>query len=612
MGWNLSRLGALLLAALVVGCGGGGDGAVSGANPTPGGGAGAAPVLSASTTRIAVATAPTDLDTDREVTLDIGSLPSEGLYIYIGHTDVALVSVDFHQASATSGVMGIVFRGGAVLGLGSHRDSIVVDVCFDTTCKRPIPGSPLTVNTTVEVTAPNAAKIDRSRVEVGAAAGSAQTPSASVTIATTGPLAASTLRIKTTYNAYQSLRSVGVLPVDDHTVRIDIGFAPAFYVPGDYTETVTVQVCYDYACTFEVAGSPFVVTTQYKVHADAQPEPGMAPLPTSFRTALAHNVVDAEFSRALNAVVSVATWPNNALHVYDLASRIERTLPLVKAPTSVSVSPDGLTAAVGHDALVTHVELASVAGPTPQTRLLTLSTDAGDVVLDGHGVVHVFAGGYGWSRVHSIVVASNVETLHDGFWGPYGGSKARLHPSGNDIYAANNGLSPADIENYLITGNTVEWLRDSPYHGDYSMCGNLWFSDDGARIFTACGNTFRSSTVAADDMVYAGRLPFGTLDKVDFVSSLSATREAAVIESPAYDCQPYGQINPCYSHLSLYEPEFLARVSSYSIPPVAVNGASYEQRGLYVFHQSGGGKVLISRLTGIADPATQYQLSVIP
>ena len=38
------------------------------------------------------------------------------------------------------------------------------------------------------------------------------------------------------------------------------------------------------------------------------------------------------------------------------------------------------------------------------------------------------------------------------------------------------------------------------------MCGNLWFSEDGRRIFTACGNVFRSATSKAEDMTYNGKM----------------------------------------------------------------------------------------------------------
>src|SRR5205823_14490036 len=82
----------------------------------------------------------------------------------------------------------------------------------------------------------------------------------------------------------------------------------------------------------------------------------------------------------------------------------------------------------------------------------------------------------------------------------------RLHPGGASIYTATNGLSPANIEKLNISGGTASYAYGSPYWGDYSICGNLWISENGARIYTACGNVFRSTADQATDMRYMGRV----------------------------------------------------------------------------------------------------------
>ena len=198
---------------------------------------------------------------------------------------------------------------------------------------------------------------------------------------------------------------------------------------------------------------------------------------------------------------------------------------------------------------------------------------------------------------------------------PYAGNRARLHPSGDTLYAANNGLSPDDIENYHVETGTVSLFGDSRYHGDYAMCGNLWISDDGARIYTTCGATFGASAVPANDMLYAGTLPLSTSMycgyRIRSASALASTKEVALIEQPWYECQGYsGMLSSCYSHLNLYDSDFLTQTARYAFPPVLVAGASYRQLGLFVFHQSSGSKILISRLDGITNPNAEYYLSV--
>ena len=253
-------------------------------------------------------------------------------------------------------------------------------------------------------------------------------------------------------------------------------------------------------------------------------------------------------------------------------SAAEQRLPLVKAPVAVSLSPDGLSAAVGHDALVTHVALGTVGQASPTTKLLNVSSDVFDLVLDGQGTVHVFPATDQWVSVHSVVVATNTETLQ---YGPYARSHARLHPSGGNIYVANNGLSPDDIENYQITGPTVARLGDSPYHGNYPMCGNLWFDEDGIRIYTACGRSFQASAAREQDMRYAGTLSL-TSDtsfgyRIVSLSAKSSTKEIALIEQPWYECQDFAQTPAaCISHLSLYESDFLVLTARYALPPVAI------------------------------------------
>lgn len=397
---------------------------------------------------------------------------------------------------------------------------------------------------------------------------------------------------------------------------LQVDFRPGLSLTAStYNDTIEVSVCLEDPCKTHIAGSPQTVRTSYTVTgATVPPEPGIPPLAVSSRAALAHNVIDAEYSKALNAVVMVSSSPSNALYLYSMASGTEKRLALNKLPVAVSISPNGAFAAVGHDALVTHVDLASVGGSSPTTKLLNLSSDVFDLVLDGHGTVHVFPATDQWVSVHSIAVATNTETLQ---YGPRAGSHARLHPSGNNIYAANNGLSPDDIENYEVTGTTVTRLGDSPYHGDYPMCGNLWFDEDGAKIYTACGRTFRASSVRDQDMLYAGAMALSVSQfygyRILSLSAKTSTHEVALIEQPWYECQDVAQApGACVSHLSLYDSEFLNLTARYSIPPVAVGAATYAQRGLFVFHQNGGGKLLISRLVGIADPSAEYQLSVVP
>lgn len=198
---------------------------------------------------------------------------------------------------------------------------------------------------------------------------------------------------------------------------------------------------------------------------------------------------------------------------------------------------------------------------------------------------------------------------------PAGRDARQAASVGDYLYTADNGLSPSDIAKWDIRAGIAQGLYDSPYHGDYGMCGNVWIKEDGATLYTRCGNTFRSSTVQAQDMTYTGRLTLSSATygyQIESLSQSDAVDEIALVESEFYDCN-IGNSAECYTHLALYESDFLNRTALYAIPPITVQGTAYGQRGLFVFHTADGtGKVMISRLHGMPNPAAEYHLTRIP
>jgi hypothetical protein len=275
---------------------------------------------------------------------------------------------------------------------------------------------------------------------------------------------------------------------------------------GISTDTLTVNICYASNCVNRVTAAPIQIPVSYTVQAyGPRPEPGVPTFTPTRVNPLPHNVIDAEYSQALDAIVTVASYPRNALYVYDVNQRTERELALNKLPTAVSIAPNGLNAAVGHDALITYVDLSKVGvAGAPAPKVLNVSTNVYDIVADGRGRVHAFPLEDQWVNLHTVTVATNAESIGVGVF--YDSEHARLHPSGDYIYGANNGISPGDLEKFDIRTLPTQRLYDSPYHGTYEPCGNLWFDESGASIYTACANVFRTSLNQASDMVYAGAL----------------------------------------------------------------------------------------------------------
>ena len=297
------------------------------------------------------------------------------------------------------------------------------------------------------------------------------------------------------------------------------------------------------------------------------PPPAIASLP--FR------VIDAEFSKALNAIVAVSEY---ALHIYRTDTRSVTTISLDSAAFCVGVSPDGMFAAVGHSGAISHVDLVNVA----VLKKLDVSTDVLDIVLAGNGYVYAYPRTDQWQRVRSVRIDTNTETLHTGNL-IYAGSLARIHPGGAWIYDANNGLSPSDIEKIGISGGTAVYAYDSPYHGDYSMCGNLWISENGTRIYTKCGNVFRSTADRATDMTYVGR--FDNESSIRWASQSDAFGSIAVVPSisSTYPTPPRTD-----QEIHYYSPDFLQFQGKMVLPAFRVENNTWQSRGRWHFFSADG------------------------
>jgi hypothetical protein len=298
-------------------------------------------------------------------------------------------------------------------------------------------------------------------------------------------------------------------------------------------------------------------------------------------TNLPYQVVDAEYSNQLDLIVMVSADPN-ALSIFDPNTDQEVSVPLPLSPSSVSVSPDGLHAAVGHNGWISYIDLTQ--GILVDTH--PVSADVSDIVLAANGYVYAFPRIDQWEKIRSVELASGVETLHTGNF-IRAGTLARLHPNGTTIYGANNGLSPSDIEKYSIGGDNAVYLYDSPYHGDYAMCGELWFTEDGSRIFTRCGNVFRSSSVQAQDMIYNG-----VLASTQWINSLNHSDEAgqlAVIEGGS-GLNSTGMED---TKLHFFEDQFLAEIQTVDLPLFSANGQDYPNHGRFVFFNRDGSRLFV-------------------
>jgi hypothetical protein len=406
----------------------------------------------------------------------------------------------------------------------------------------------------------------------------------------------------------------------DDGIDFSINFhTPVPLPPGSYTDTLSVTLCRDEACTQVVPGSPFTLPLQMDVGFLARGEAGIAPLVPAQTTVLNHDVVAAAYSRALDAMVTVSARPEPALRIHDLRQGTVRRLALLTAPTSLSLGADGLSAAVGHDAAVALVNLRE--GATDPVRRIAVPLPVGAVALAGSRVVAIETRA-GLNSAYWVDTASgSAAVLGNGFLSLYGVVEPIVHPSGERLYVADRDLYPDDVRRMdLNVEPSAVRILDSRYHGEYTFCGRLVISGDGRRLYTACGVVLSSASTVADDMLYAGRMALSPRDPAgvgDFVgTALSLTPDEAslaLLEENRYTCDPrIDQLYRCYTRLAVYDTTTLARRSFFGLQPYVRGNDRLQQWGRRLMHRSDGSLLLVTEVRTKDEATPTWLLHRVP
>lgn len=248
---------------------------------------------------------------------------------------------------------------------------------------------------------------------------------------------------------------------------------------------------------------------------------------------LEFNVVDAEYSFALDKIVIVSSNPNS-LHVFDPVTQIDIALDLSYVPTTVSVGPDGKFAAVGHNEHISYVDLQNV----EVIKILDISTNVNDVAL-GHGWVYAspfYDGDY--TALRAVNIARNeeiqcIKTSSQGIPQDIGGvylvrgnSIYKLHPDGQRLYilARSHSFYEAEfIQRWEIIEGIAYYDHESSSYvvNDTKTGGNIWLSKNGERIFTSQGQVFNTSVNHDEDITY-----ISNLENIDTISHLTHSEAA--------------------------------------------------------------------------------------
>jgi hypothetical protein len=313
--------------------------------------------------------------------------------------------------------------------------------------------------------------------------------------------------------------------------------------------------------------------------------------PTTGLVNLSANPVAADYSRSLDKLVYVSASPNE-LHLYDPNSQLDSFLSLPAPPLSLSVDPSGLYAAVGHDGWISYVNLQAM---TIQ-QVFPLAARADNLTLPGNGYIYIFPSADPLELFSIQISSGTVSTVLN----PSGVGAARFDSSLGDLYVAGAQVSKWDVSQ----GNPI---LISENLSSVSTCGNLWLSEDGGRIYTACAAVYGASGLPSADFT-----PEGSLSMAGSLVWAADARQnglLAVIPKQAPGSSP----QVIDTELQLYSIANFSFARQLTLPSFSVNGTAYSGHGKYVFwNASESNVVILEQADGSAPLLSDYGVYVTP
>jgi hypothetical protein len=239
------------------------------------------------------------------------------------------------------------------------------------------------------------------------------------------------------------------------------------------------------------------------------------------------NVIDAEYSKKTDQLVYVSSNPSQ-VNIFDSNTESLKKISLAYAPTCISISQDGNTAAVGHDGHITYVNLKNPS----IIQTYTISCSALDIVLGNNKWVYVFPEKDQWTYIKSVNMnlEYNYEMPISIYNQIYAGAKGRLHPSGKYLYIQSPSSS-SKIQRLTIKNGNIDDRYESNFEEQNYTIPSIWFSEDGNRLFTKERNVLKTSELNSLDGVYNGKISSESDSKIDWLDHSSSKGKLYVIFS---------------------------------------------------------------------------------
>lgn len=256
----------------------------------------------------------------------------------------------------------------------------------------------------------------------------------------------------------------------------------------------------------------------------------------------------------------IAAGGPNALYLYDPVNNISDTISLTAAPMALSISPDGLSAAVLHSASVSLVNLS--AKSITKSFVLPSSVSSGQSIVLAKDWIYLTPG-------VSINIASGAQTGTTNYYT----APARLSPDGNSIYLA--GLQKLDVSKGALS--TSNYLNNST--------NGLWFSKDGIKLYTA-GGAYNVSSDTKASAAFADLAYYSVFAEVMQMRGVaeSSSKGTAVLDDTTSNYYNSPNIG---TPIRLYDTN-LTQAGTLTLPTVSVGAKSYQNYGRWVFFNNAG------------------------
>ena len=291
----------------------------------------------------------------------------------------------------------------------------------------------------------------------------------------------------------------------------------------------------------------------------------IAPLLTAQNSpVLPFRPLDAEYSGALDRIVMVSAGPNQ-LHIYNPATSSDTPVGLPAVPISLSVSPDGLYAAVGHNNLISYVNLSTA---TLQ-KTLPVALNVTNLVLAAD---YIYILPNMSVQISTGLIANALSSSQTVFPG-------RLNQAENAIYSAEGQLFRRTVSGSTVGAPT----RNSS--NNYCFAADMHILTD--RVYSFCTRALETGGGLRYSTYLPGRSPGYELGPIVAMASHPTRGLAAIpLTGMGLHAAPAAVSD---NEIYFYSAGFPSVMQGkFVIPDFVANSASYAAHGKWLFFDSAG------------------------